>query len=90
VAETVTRIHEHQMSKHGTLYPTKASPGEELADEFSRISYVDFLLRDQQIEIAVDQATVKQEMDYLSAHVVIAYFLGGKPAETQLGNGTPK
>jgi hypothetical protein len=74
------QFYESQMNSSSALHPTKASPGEELPEDYSR-SYTGFLLHDSQYEIEVDQDVVKQEMEYLTKFVSIVCFVGGAPSQ---------
>lgn len=81
--DAFSSIFAQQQNPTGTLYPTKALPGEDLPAGYSP-SYAGFLLRDTDRVIKVDQALVKQEMDFLTNLVATACFVGGKPPNTQL------
>jgi hypothetical protein len=81
-AEDLSEIYDRPVACNG-LHPTRAMPGEELPEGYSR-SYAGFLLRNQNREVEVDQDVVRQEMDYLVQFVVIASFIGGKPLEHTL------
>ena len=65
-----------QPSATSTPHPTKAAPGEELPEGFTR-SYAGFLVRNVQREIEVDQDIVKEEMEYLIQFLSIVCFVGG-------------
>jgi hypothetical protein len=76
VEEAVARIFEQ--GTKDTPHPSKAQPNETLPEGYAR-SYSGLLLRGGTREIKVDQAIIKQEMDYLETHAVIGSFIGGKP-----------
>lgn len=59
-------------------HPIKATLGESLLEGFSR-SYAGFWLRDNKRVIEVNQAIVKQKIDYLVAFAVIACFVEVRP-----------
>jgi hypothetical protein len=80
--EDLSEIYDRPVASNG-LHPTRAMPGEELPEGYSR-SYTGFLLQNQNREVEVDQDVVRQEMDYLAQFVVIASFIGGKPPEHML------
>ena len=82
VADSLTQLHDHQSDPTDILHPTKVTPGETLPEGYS-CSYGG-LLRNLHQEIEVDQDIVRQEIDYLSQYVTIAFFLGGRPPEAQL------
>lgn len=63
--------------RHAEFHPTIATAGEKLPDGFAR-SCAGFLLCNTVLEVKVDQATVKKEMENLQKHAVVAYFVGGK------------
>lgn len=65
-------------NSNATIHPTKAKVGEKLPEGYSR-SYGGFLLRQASRTVQVDQRLVRKEMDYLSRHVLIAFFVGGRP-----------
>lgn len=60
---------------NATLHPTRATPDEILPEGYSR-SYGGFLLRQDSRIINVDQKMVRREMEYLSRHVLLAFFVG--------------
>lgn len=65
---------------NATIHPTQAREGESLPAGYSR-SYGGFLLRHDARLIPVDQHMVRREMEYLSRHVLLAYFVGGRPPQ---------
>lgn len=65
------------MGRHAEFHSTIAAPGEKLPDSFAR-SCAGFLLCNTVLEVKVDQALVKKEMENLQKHAVIAYFVEGR------------
>lgn len=72
-------------NSNATIHPTQATEGEKLPDGYSR-SYGGFLLRHDARIIPVDQHMVRREMDYLARHVLLAFFVGGRPSQHSLPN----
>lgn len=73
--EALSSVLTHHPSSNGSLHSIKAQPGEDLHEGYFR-SYAGFLLRETNRVVQVDQAVVKQEIDFLSNFVAIAYFVG--------------
>ena len=69
--EGIVEIFANQQQTNSGLHTTRASQGEQLPEGYSR-SYARFLFRDMKREIEVDQAVVKEEMDYLTCFSTIA------------------
>jgi hypothetical protein len=77
LTEAANQLFASQPSATSTPHPTKAAPGEELPEGFTR-SYAGFLLRNVQREIEVDQDIVKEEMEYLTQFLsIFVCFVGG-------------
>lgn len=70
-------------SSNATIHPTQATEGEKLSDGYSQ-NYGGFLLRQDTRIIPVDQRMVRREMEYLSRHVLLAFFVGGRPSQHSL------
>lgn len=70
-------------NSNATIHPTQAAEGEQLPEGYSR-SYGGFLLRIDSRIIPVDQRLVRREMEFLSRHVLIAFFVGGRPSHQSL------
>lgn len=73
------------MGRFDRIHPTRASVGESLPAGFSR-SCTGFLLCDEILEVPVNQATVKQDTEFLKNHAIVAYFVGGQQSQTSLNN----
>lgn len=70
-------------NSNATIHPTQAQDGETLPEGYSR-SYGGFLLRHNPRIVPVDQRMVRREMEYLSRHVLSAFFVGGRPSQHSL------
>lgn len=68
---------------NAAIHPTRATAGERLPEGYSR-SYGGFLLRQEPRIIPIDQHMVRREMEYLSKHVLLAFFVGGRPPQHSL------
>lgn len=66
-----------------TIHPTQATNGEKFPEGYFR-SYGGFLLRHDTRIIPVDQRMVRRVMEYLSRHVLLAFFVGGRPSQHSL------
>lgn len=67
-------------SNEAGIHPTKATDGEQLPEGYTH-SYGGFLLRQEPRIVRVDQRLVQREMEFLSRHVLMAFFVGGRPSQ---------
>ena len=67
-------------NRNAVIHPTQAVDGETLPEGYSR-SYGGFLLRNNPRIVPVDQHMVRREMEFLSRHVLLAFFVGGRPPQ---------